>query len=287
MIIVDEGAEAKLLSDLPKLRYDTEHARCIHFPAGGNERLSSVTQAAQAYLTSFSPRIYACADGDIFLIADPFPSREARRAMLHVAEKENIPADESFARLYELTQQMSALLGLVEQKIDKMHQQLEAQQRRLAERAAEQKRQSILAASTIAAPLTFDQRRRQRSEPQLLVIDDDVFSSKLVTNVVRQHYRIKAVDNPQQALSSYDELAPDLLFLDINLPNVSGHELLEKIMIRDPQAYVIMLSGNADLDNIRTAMTRGAKGFVSKPFTRDKLFQYIERCPTIQAGQEA
>ncbi len=89
------------------------------------------------------------------------------------------------------------------------------------------------------------------------------------------------------ALDKYTNIAPDILFLDINLPDVTGHELLEKILILDPDAYVIMLSGNCDRDNITQAISKGAKGFIAKPFTKDKLFQYIDRCPTIALKQHS
>ncbi len=66
------------------------------------------------------------------------------------------------------------------------------------------------------------------------------------------------------------------------MPDVTRHELLEKIITIDPEAYIIMLSGNASQANIVQAMSLGAKGFIAKPFSREKIFQYIDRCPTIK-----
>ena len=98
---------------------------------------------------------------------------------------------------------------------------------------------------------------------------------------MRKSIILTSLENAETALQSYAQIAPDILFLDINLPNVTGHELLEKILLLDPQAYIIMLSGNSDKENVLQAMQRGARGFVAKPFTPDKLYQYIERCPTL------
>jgi DNA-binding NtrC family response regulator len=114
-----------------------------------------------------------------------------------------------------------------------------------------------------------------------MLIEDDAFSRKLVENVVGKQYEITSLATADQALNTYARTAPNLLFLDIDLPDVTGHELLAKIMALDPEAHVVMLSGNADRENISKALGIGAKGFVAKPFTRDKLFQYISRCPTI------
>ena len=50
----------------------------------------------------------------------------------------------------------------------------------------------------------------------------------------------------------------------------------------DPQAYVIMLSADANKDRIMDCIKMGAKGFIAKPFNGEKLFDYIRRCPTIR-----
>ena len=101
-------------------------------------------------------------------------------------------------------------------------------------------------------------------------------------NVLQFKYVLTCQGEANYALETYARIAPDLLFLDINLPDVTGHELLEKIMRIDPDVYVIMLSWNADKQNISQAMQKGAKGYLAKPFLPDKLFQYIERCRTLK-----
>ena len=90
----------------------------------------------------------------------------------------------------------------------------------------------------------------------------------------------------QGALMGYVNKAPDVLFLDIGLPDIDGHAVLEKIFKLDPDAYVVMFSGNKDRDNVMKAVELGAKGFVGKPFTSEKLLQYIQKSPFIQAKQK-
>ena len=81
---------------------------------------------------------------------------------------------------------------------------------------------------------------------------------------------------------NYVNKAPDVLFLDIGLPDINGHDVLERLFKLDPQAYVVMFSGNGDRENVLKAVELGAKGFVGKPFTQEKLIQYIEKSPFIQ-----
>ena len=125
------------------------------------------------------------------------------------------------------------------------------------------------------------QRRAKRNHPEIMIIEDDPFSRRLVENTLLKKYPLTGLAEATYALDTYTRIAPDVLFLDINLPDVTGHELLEKIIIIDPDAYVVMLSGNSDRHNITQAMSKGAKGFVAKPFSKEKLFHYIEHCPTI------
>ena len=75
---------------------------------------------------------------------------------------------------------------------------------------------------------------------------------------------------------------PELVLMDIGLPGTSGHELLKAIMMLDPEAYVVMASANSFKDDVMGAMGAGAKGFVTKPFSRDKLIRAVNQSPTIK-----
>jgi two-component system chemotaxis response regulator CheY len=59
------------------------------------------------------------------------------------------------------------------------------------------------------------------------------------------------------------------------LPDISGLSVLKCIHEADPDAKVVMLTANSSEKNIKEAINHGAKGFIAKPFTREKLFAYI------------
>lgn len=285
MIIIDEGADRQLVRTL-KDYTDIGMGYCLHlYPVSGNAEQvrTQVVACAQNFLPGAN--IYMCDDGEIFLLTKLASLKECKKTMLALSDALAIQPVERLGGLYDMSAQAAAMIAMLEKKIENRRIAEEAlENRQKEERAATyiaRKRRGILEQSTRHGAEEIAALRAARGEPVIMIIEDDPFSRRLVENVLQKQFRLVALESAEDALTTYADMAPDLLFLDINLPDVSGHELLEKIIALDPESYVIMLSGNADKDNIMQAMGRGAKGFVAKPFSRDKLFQYIDRCPTI------
>lgn len=119
-------------------------------------------------------------------------------------------------------------------------------------------------------------KKLNRTEKVILVTEDDPLSQRLVKNVLQNEYKIITATNGQETFDNYVRFAPDIVFLDIGLPDISGLQILEKLLILDPAAYIIMLSGHTYQEAIMQAMKTGARGFVGKPFTRERLIRYIQ-----------
>ncbi len=289
MIVIDQLADIKLTQRLEALRAEPDASRIIYFPLANKPSIAGIKEkileAAQKHIFSTNLQIYLCEDGDIFLLAPNIPTKEGNLFILEMASFAKIPAGENFAQLYEVSVHINKLLLVLEQKELKRRKAEEAIKQEQEKHRAERKRQEILSGKTLGQLGDFAKIRAERENAQIMIIEDDAFSRRLVENVVKSQYQLTALETADLALATYAKIAPDILFLDINLPDVTGHELLEKIIAIDPKAYVIMLSGNADKDNILNAINKGAKGFIGKPFNRDKLFQYIDRCPTIKQSQ--
>ncbi|HTK84139.1 MAG TPA: response regulator [Patescibacteria group bacterium] len=123
--------------------------------------------------------------------------------------------------------------------------------------------------------------RRTRHRNVIMIADDDMYVRKLVKKGMESHVQVNEVVDGNEVLAAYREYVPDVVFLDIHMPSKDGTEVLKELLIADPQAYVIMLSADSSLSNVEWSMRQGAKGFLTKPFTRGKLLEYISRCPTI------
>jgi two-component system chemotaxis response regulator CheY len=128
---------------------------------------------------------------------------------------------------------------------------------------------------------TFADTRATRRENIVLVADDDMFLRTLVKKGVGANYTVVEVADGAEVLEAYKRHSPDIVFLDIHLPNADGTHLLSKILAFDPKAYVVMLSADSSFDNVENATRLGAKGFLTKPFSGGKLQEHLSKCPTI------
>ena len=97
----------------------------------------------------------------------------------------------------------------------------------------------------------------------------------MVRKALKDECELVTAPEGNKVFSLYASYQPDIVFLDINLPDLNGYDVLDWIMNNDPGACVVMFSSNNDMDNIVSCMGYGAKGFVSKPFSKDKLLHYI------------
>lgn len=286
MILIDEHVETKLGEALEVLKVEPKMARCIYFnlmdSSVSGDLKEKIFELAQFHFSTIDAHIYLCGDGDIFILAPTIPIKNGREFILSIAGYLNRAAGDDWVSFYEVSLQINKLLIVVEQKLEKQRKAEEEKRKLFEQQQHIRKRYAILNGGLLGKPEDIKNRRESRAKPELMMIEDDAFSRRLVENVLQKKYSLTGLGEANHAIDTYSRIAPDLLFLDINLPDVTGHELLEKIISLDPDAHVIMLSGNCDRENITQAMSKGAKGFIAKPFTKDKLFQYIDRCPTIK-----
>jgi len=118
--------------------------------------------------------------------------------------------------------------------------------------------------------------RRARHPAHVLVVDDDPLTRRVVVGALGESHAMITEESARGGLASYLMHAPDVVFLDIGLPDIDGFSVLEQILALDPDAFIVMFSSHSDTININKAFKSGAKGFVPKPFRKDMLERYIE-----------
>ena len=113
---------------------------------------------------------------------------------------------------------------------------------------------------------------------RILAVDDNPNITQMVAKFFRLKkgdYGVDIASSGKEALSKYRTYKPDVVILDITMPEMDGIETLTKLMIMDPTASVIMASAAGTSEIIDQCLKKGAKGFVEKPFAPDELLTII------------
>ncbi len=101
--------------------------------------------------------------------------------------------------------------------------------------------------------------------PTLLIVDDSRILQKVLEKILSPHFQIVGRGSSgNEGFDLYQKLKPDLVLMDITMPDCSGKESLEKIIGFDKNATVIMVSSIADAATVKDCLELGAKGFVCK-----------------------
>lgn len=114
-----------------------------------------------------------------------------------------------------------------------------------------------------------------------LLIEDDRTMRRLVGAKLSDHCRLYDAPDASQGITIYNELKPDIVFMDIELPDGDGHDLLSWILRNDPNAFIVMFSGHHSTDNVLKSIEYGAKGFIAKPFDLEKMLHFLKICPRL------
>lgn len=111
---------------------------------------------------------------------------------------------------------------------------------------------------------------------KVLLVEDDPITRWMVRSALKETCDFATAPTAKKAFAMYTSYQPDVVFLDINLPDNNGCTVLQWIKNQDPDACVVMFSSNDSLDNITECLNNGAKGFISKPFMKEDLLQYVK-----------
>lgn len=291
MMVIAKNAEEALLKELKIRALNDPTARCLYWRASmlGEHRdqwLPFFLGRLDHILLSDPGQAYLCHDGDVFVIARTLTNKILGNLLTHLSQKFGTSPSERLTDLFEIGIDAERLMTLGTVKLENRKILEQKQSEKKKEELLPVDREKALQEISAQMILTLSTRRADRETPEIMIVEDDAFSQRLVCNALGSKYNVSVSGDGQGAIMNYVTKAPDVLFLDIGLPDMDGHAVLERIFKIDPHAYVVMFSGNGNKENIMRAVELGAKGFVGKPFTKEKLFQYIEKSPLIQSKQK-
>lgn len=114
---------------------------------------------------------------------------------------------------------------------------------------------------------------------RILICDDAAFMRFQIKSMLMKNGFIVVgeAEDGLDAVKKYKELKPDIVTMDITMPNMSGIDALKQILMIDAGAKVIMLSAMGQEPMVREAILSGAKNFIVKPFTESNLIKVISQ----------
>jgi len=122
-------------------------------------------------------------------------------------------------------------------------------------------------------------KRSKDGQPiRYLVADDSVFARKNLARMIETFGGQLAGEagDGAAAITEYDRTNPDIVLMDITMPQMEGIEAAERIVQKHPEARVVMVSSVGYQENIVAALQRGARHFVQKPVKPEVLYEVIK-----------
>lgn len=112
---------------------------------------------------------------------------------------------------------------------------------------------------------------------RVLIVDDAAFMRMSIKTILEKNgFQVAGeAENGSVAVTKYKELQPDIVTMDITMPEKDGVLALKEIRSIDPNAKVVMISAMGQESFVREAVKLGAKGFVVKPFKEDYLVETL------------
>ena len=121
--------------------------------------------------------------------------------------------------------------------------------------------------------------KRGNMGKQVLIVDDASFMRMMIKDILTKNgYEVAGeAENGNKALEKYKELKPDLVLMDITMPEVDGIAALKNIRKEDGNAKVVMCSAMGQQNMVIEAIQSGARDFIVKPFQPDRVLEAIKK----------
>lgn len=113
----------------------------------------------------------------------------------------------------------------------------------------------------------------------VLICDDAAFMRMMIKDILSKNgYNVAGeAENGAKAVEKYAEVKPDLVLMDITMPEMDGIAALKKIKAADPGAKIIMCSAMGQQAMVIESIQAGAKDFIVKPFQADRVLEAVKK----------
>ena len=114
---------------------------------------------------------------------------------------------------------------------------------------------------------------------KIMLVDDAAFMRMTIKNALTKagYTELIEASDGQQAVETYDQEHPDLVIMDITMPNKDGLETLKEIKAMDPKATIVMCSAMGQETMVMDSIKSGAKDFIVKPFKPERILSTVKK----------
>lgn len=118
------------------------------------------------------------------------------------------------------------------------------------------------------------------NKKKVLIVDDAQFTRNMLKNIINKIDKIEVIgeaSNGVEAISLYKKLSPDLITMDLVMPEKGGIEATEEILKINPKALIVVVSALGQEALVLEAAKKGAKDFIQKPFKTEQILEVMDR----------
>lgn len=121
---------------------------------------------------------------------------------------------------------------------------------------------------------------KEKIKSSVLIADDNDMMRALLRGILRSEEKYEVVGearNGQIAVDMVERLQPQIVCLDVMMPEMTGLDALREIKSRFPPIAVVMVTGNASAENVQESLQNGAVGFIVKPFNAANVLKTMDK----------
>ena len=120
----------------------------------------------------------------------------------------------------------------------------------------------------------------KNNKKKVMIVDDAGFTRAMLKNIINDTNFAEVIGeakNGKEAINLYKQLNPDMVTMDLIMPEMGGLESIDNILKIDKKASIIVVSAIGQQDLILEATKKGAKDFIRKPFKKDQVSEILEK----------
>lgn len=264
----DRHAEYELMSVISAVRKDSEswaNWHCLRVEAPQTPPSQTKREEVRTVLeTALGMRhgaAFFCASGEIVVFCKESSVEELKQLGDSVLKLMTLDGAETSAIVYDVACEWQVLAGIYAYET-------------LTGKSGRKRAGSFADVAAAPEQISLEQLRDCR----VLLVEDDPVTRWLVRGALKGECVLSTAQSAQAAVEAYHARRPNMVFLDLHLPDGDGHGVMDAILQSDPNAYIVVFSGHDSMDNIVSVLEGGARGFISKPFNRERLLYHVGAC---------